>query len=437
MEQGTPFHLRVEQGPGVGQRFPVAGAGLTIGRQEGNAIVLNDERLSRRHARLDLGPGGLVVTDLGSANGTLVNGLPISGPTPLRPGDVLGLGGNVVLRVEAPAAPALGATQVAVQPPPRPVVIAPARERPATAPPARRAGGRGRLIAGVGAVVALVLAFIVGAVVLAGLGSSDRGAGSSAASTGTGGGRGPARPGFVTGRITDAAGQPLRDAEVRVTVSGLAADGSPASFTPPVDAEGRYAQEVPEGQYGVSATVGLSREGRRFTFPLHPTDNVPPANRAPSGPGIVKDFQWRMSGLRPLGTEGRRGSHYGGTVYLSPGPFTAELAQQFPGGTVEVTLTPAGALFDGSPGRVVTERRGVAEIGSTTQGYLLDIPLGTYTATAKVIGANGAEQPLGLRIVADGRISRDDPYEPQTRVGFPPGESGQNGTDEVLLLLKK
>ena len=431
MERGAPFHLRVEQGPGVGQRFPVAGAGVTIGRQEGNAIVLNDERLSRRHARLDLGPGGLVITDLGSANGTLVNGRPIAGPTPLRPGDALGLGGNVVLRVEALAAqaPAWGATQVAPPPPPPPVVIAPVRDRPAR--------GRGRLIAGVAAVVALVIACIAGAVVLAGLGSGGRGGGSSAASAGTGSGRGAARPGLVTGRITDAAGQPLRDAEVRVTVSGLAADGSPATFTPPVDAAGRYAQEVPEGQYGVSATVGLSREGRRFTFPLHPTDNAPPANRAPSAPGIVKDFEWRMSGLRPLGTEGRRGSHYGGTVYLGPGPFTAELAQQFPGGTVEVTLTPAGALFDGSPGRPVTERRGVAEIGSTTRGYLLDIPLGVYTATARVIGANGAEQPLGLRVVADGRISRDDPYEPQVRFGFPPGESGQNGTDEVLLLLKK
>ena len=104
MQPNAPFHLRVEGGPGAGQRFPVAGSGVTIGRQPGNAIVLEDGRLSRRHAQLDLGPGGLVVTDLGSANGTRVNGQPLAAGQahPLRPGDALDLGG-VVLRVEGAA----------------------------------------------------------------------------------------------------------------------------------------------------------------------------------------------------------------------------------------------------------------------------------------------------------------------------------------------
>ncbi len=70
MQENAPFHLRVESGPGTGQRFPVTGTGATIGRQAGNTIVLEDERLSRRHARLDSAPAGLTVTDPGSTNGT-------------------------------------------------------------------------------------------------------------------------------------------------------------------------------------------------------------------------------------------------------------------------------------------------------------------------------------------------------------------------------
>ena len=70
MGDGGPVYLRVERGPAVGERLPVAGEGATIGRLAGNTIVLADERLSRRHTRFDLGPGGLTVTDLGSANGT-------------------------------------------------------------------------------------------------------------------------------------------------------------------------------------------------------------------------------------------------------------------------------------------------------------------------------------------------------------------------------
>ena len=73
----SPIRLRVEGGPHLGQTFVVERSGVTIGRQDGNDIVLDDARLSRQHVRLDLRAGGLVVTDLGSANGTRVNGQPV------------------------------------------------------------------------------------------------------------------------------------------------------------------------------------------------------------------------------------------------------------------------------------------------------------------------------------------------------------------------
>ena len=93
--------LRVGQGTGTGQTvcrvFP-----CELGRDAGCAVLVQDRWASRRHARLDW-DGGLTVTDLGSTNGTRVNGARISGPCPLRTGDVLTLGRTQVTveRIEA------------------------------------------------------------------------------------------------------------------------------------------------------------------------------------------------------------------------------------------------------------------------------------------------------------------------------------------------
>jgi pSer/pThr/pTyr-binding forkhead associated (FHA) protein len=56
------------------RRVPVSGAPIRIGRAPECELVLRDTRASRRHARLAARNGVLVLTDLGSTNGTLVNG---------------------------------------------------------------------------------------------------------------------------------------------------------------------------------------------------------------------------------------------------------------------------------------------------------------------------------------------------------------------------
>jgi phosphatidylserine/phosphatidylglycerophosphate/cardiolipin synthase-like enzyme len=65
----------------------------TIGRAPENDIVIGDASVSRHHARITLENGKCTLTDLGSANGTFVNGECLDGSKPLVPGDVVGIAG--------------------------------------------------------------------------------------------------------------------------------------------------------------------------------------------------------------------------------------------------------------------------------------------------------------------------------------------------------
>ena len=81
------------QGAYAGQVFEINADLITIGREAGNDIVLEQEiTVSRRHAQLIRQNGELMVQDLGSTNGTFVNGQRISGVTPLRVGDTVQFG---------------------------------------------------------------------------------------------------------------------------------------------------------------------------------------------------------------------------------------------------------------------------------------------------------------------------------------------------------
>ncbi len=77
--------------------------GIVIGRGEGCDLALLDEQVSRRHAALEpRADGTLVLTDLGSANGTFVNGHLIAGPVRLAGGEELRVG-DTVCTVDASA----------------------------------------------------------------------------------------------------------------------------------------------------------------------------------------------------------------------------------------------------------------------------------------------------------------------------------------------
>jgi hypothetical protein len=74
---------------------------LTVGRVDGNDLVLADGSVSKKHARLMLRAGQVTVTDLESANGTYVNGRKITRATIVREEDAIYIG-DFVLRIELP-----------------------------------------------------------------------------------------------------------------------------------------------------------------------------------------------------------------------------------------------------------------------------------------------------------------------------------------------
>jgi pSer/pThr/pTyr-binding forkhead associated (FHA) protein len=69
---------------------------VTIGREEGNGLRLNDERVSRFHAKVQVEDGDIILTDLDSTNGTRVNGTAIQ-IRRLRAGDQVSIGRTMLL----------------------------------------------------------------------------------------------------------------------------------------------------------------------------------------------------------------------------------------------------------------------------------------------------------------------------------------------------
>ena len=152
------IYLTVNAGTSpVGLSYP-DGTEITIGREIGNSIApVAAEGLSRRHAKIVSRDGKWTIEDLGSTNGTFVNGKKIDSPAEIKPGDKISCGkfGIAVETLPAPVAdivPELPAAepQKAVEPPPAPVAplekknvspivpaaAAPAAEAPAAAKPA-------------------------------------------------------------------------------------------------------------------------------------------------------------------------------------------------------------------------------------------------------------------------------------------------------------
>jgi len=91
------FQLVMGTGPTPNKSFTLAKQEIVIGRDHNEDIVINVAEISRRHTRLSLESKGYMVEDLGSTNGTFVNGNRLSEPQLLLPGDSIQLGEAVTL----------------------------------------------------------------------------------------------------------------------------------------------------------------------------------------------------------------------------------------------------------------------------------------------------------------------------------------------------
>ncbi len=96
----TGIYLRIEETPlstGVGRIFDLSPGGVYLVGREGADIVLDDDKVSRRHLEIGLyGPGAYILRDLASTNGTKLNGRRISDRAKLKHTDVISVGDHVL-----------------------------------------------------------------------------------------------------------------------------------------------------------------------------------------------------------------------------------------------------------------------------------------------------------------------------------------------------
>ncbi len=95
-----PFQLVVIQGRSANQALKLVAPVTTVGRQDGCQLQIRSSQVSRKHCELFEKKGLLLVKDLGSSNGTFVNGKKVDEQRVLEPGDELTIGA-VKFRVEA------------------------------------------------------------------------------------------------------------------------------------------------------------------------------------------------------------------------------------------------------------------------------------------------------------------------------------------------
>src|SRR5450759_540974 len=83
------FQFVMHSGPNTGRIYPLEASEIIIGRDASNLIGINDAEVSRKHAKLTQQNSTFVIQDLGSTNGTYINGQRITTPQELKPGDTV------------------------------------------------------------------------------------------------------------------------------------------------------------------------------------------------------------------------------------------------------------------------------------------------------------------------------------------------------------
>ena len=302
--------INIESGPRRGERLAVPPTGLTIGRQHDNDLVLDEQQVSRHHAHLTMRAGAIVIADLGTANGTLVNGVRISGTSTLHPGDLI----------------QIGATTFRLA-------------------PARASGGRWLLFGGIAALVLVLcvcgtasLALLVGS--RGGTPTPEQGfAPAATAPTGLGGGVTPTLPGLgVT--VPAAAAAPTfasapTTAAARPTPTAVARQVQAAPGRTASNAGGTYSGKV---QRGYTITFQISADGKEIS-------NVEARALTDCGTGRSSDTNFAPDATFAIGPDGSfagQGEYQAGYRW----EFTGQLSGASATGYLRDYSVVAGAVCD-------------------------------------------------------------------------------------------
>jgi hypothetical protein len=179
--------------------------------------------------------------------------------------------------------------------------------------------------------------------------------------------------GIVKGKVTYGDGTPIANQKVVIENTILYASYVFAT----TNANGEYSVATPIGSWKASVQIEKEFLGKKYKYDLHP-DNP---NAFAGYDGALRNFTWKISGTKP------DGGYYG-----SPVKAYGELLSFINMPDVELTLTPDGALIDGSTGAVIKKR--LVDVGGGEYG-IDDVPVGKYSITAKNVVTN---QSFEIRI---------------------------------------
>jgi hypothetical protein len=200
-----------------------------------------------------------------------------------------------------------------------------------------------------------------------------------------------AKPGHLTGKLSDTHGKPLSG--VTLSVFGFSPKGEMIKRDVHIKGPAtEYDIPLPDGKYDTPvARIGVEYNDRWYDLPLAAADGTREwPQQGQASRGMVRDFVWKISGRAPTGEVEDPAGYWGGTIQFDKGADLGDTA------TLEITLKPDGPLIDGSIGQPVIFTRKLPW-KHREDHYLLDVPIGKYTATGKTLFGT---HPKPLRLVS-------------------------------------
>jgi hypothetical protein len=241
------------------------------------------------------------------------------------------------------------------------------------------------------------------------------------------------KPHTILGDILTLEGKPIPNVvSYELYVGGTTVAAERTHFNLDVDKNGHFEQQVPDGLYRIHIVCMVNLGGHQVPVDLITLDGKPNVDQS-STAGIVKDYRLILTGLKPGEDPKSAIAYYGGVINLndgSPDTITSNLAGRHPGATLRLTLTPSGALADGSAGQTLTfdvdprqTRFGEARVRG--------VPMGVYRLSAAILAPGGASVPLRCA-----RGSAND-FASEIEIFWERTAGGTDLRDDVRIFLKE